>query len=177
MTRSFRSLGKAILATLAASSLALGGITLANAEEAPVPTLYDGTPVTDTATRPITEDSVGMQMFGWSWNSLATECPAHLGPNGIDWILVLPPTDHVTGNEWWIHYQPTSYEINSDAGSREEFTTMVKACNDAGVQVVVDAVINHMAGRSGTSYSGYRYGSGLNFAVPIARVCEQLRSC
>lgn len=170
MTRSKRNFGKAILGTVAAATLAISGLTVANAEETPVPTLYSGLPVTDTATRAITEDSVGMQMFGWSWNSLATECPAHLGPNGIDWILVLPPTDHVIGVEWWIHYQPTSYEINSDAGTRAEFTSMVKACNDAGVQVVVDAVVNHMASASGTSFAGHDYGNDLNFYNPDGSV-------
>jgi hypothetical protein len=49
------------------------------------------------ATRPITENSVGIQMFGWNWTSIKAECPTQLGPAGIDWVLVLPPTDHIDG--------------------------------------------------------------------------------
>ena len=109
---------------------------------------------------PITSASVGIQMFGWNWNSLAKECTNVLGPRGIDWILTLPPNDHITGGTWWTHYQPTSYQLNSSAGTPEQFAAMVSACNNAGVKVVTDAVINHMAGRSGTSFSGVTYGDG-----------------
>ena len=127
------------------------------------PTLQGGTEGGGVATRPITEDSVGIQMFGWNWNSIKAECPSNLGPAGIDWVLVLPPTDHIDGNAWWVHYQPTSYELNSDAGTREQFIDMVHTCAQAGVQIVVDAVLNHMAGGSGISFSKKPYGENLNF--------------
>ena len=160
MTVFSSKIAKAVLAASSALALTFSLIQPAQAEDAPVPTLFSAS---DVATRPITEDSVGMQMFGWNWNSLATECPGHLGPNGINWILVMPPSDHINGTEWWIHYQPTSYQLNSDLGTATEFAAMVKACNDAGVQVVVDAVVNHMAGSSGVSYAGVKYGTNLNF--------------
>lgn len=117
----------------------------------------------------IDKSSVGLQMFGWNWNSIASECTTTLGPNGVDWVLTLPPSDHITGNQWWIHYQPTSYELNSDAGTREEFAAMVKTCNAAGVHVVTDAVLNHMAGREGTSFSGNDYGFDLAFGDTYQR--------
>ena len=34
---------------------------------------------------------------------------------------------------------------NSRSGSSEEFAEMVRRCNDVGVRVYVDAVLNHMA--------------------------------
>ena len=116
------------------------------------------------------KESVGLQMFGWNWNSIATECTAELGPAGVDWVLTMPPSDHIVGSQWWVHYQPTSYEINSDAGTREEFANMVKACNQAGVHVVTDAVLNHMAGREGTSFSGNEYGFDLKFGSTYTSV-------
>ena len=118
---------------------------------------------------PIAKGSVGLQMFGWNWNSIASECTTTLGPEGVDWILTVPPSDHITGNQWWVHYQPTSYELNSDAGTRKEFAAMVKTCNAAGVQVVTDAVLNHMAGREGTSFSGNEFGIDLAFGETYQR--------
>ena len=117
----------------------------------------------------IDKSSVGLQMFGWNWNSIASECTTTLGPEGVDWVLTLPPSDHITGSAWWIHYQPTSYELNSDAGTRDEFAAMVKTCNTAGVHIVTDAVLNHMAGREGTSFSGNDYGFDLTFGDTYQR--------
>lgn len=114
-----------------------------------------------TISKPITNASVGVQMFGWSWKSLESECKNYLGPNGIDWILTLAPSDHIHGYAWWVRYQPTSYSLNSSAGTAAEFAQMVAACNTAGVKVITDAVINHMAGGSGVSVDGktYEFGS------------------
>lgn len=148
------------VAIAVAAAFALSSISAANAEEptaTPVPELT-------TMASPIAKGSVGLQMFGYNWNSIALECTTTLGPEGVDWVLTLPPTDHIKGNEWWIHYQPTSYELNSDAGTRAEFVNMVNACKKAGVAIVTDAVVNHMAGGTGTSYSGITYGTDLNFA-------------
>jgi len=90
----------------------------------------------------ITTQSVGMQMFMWPWVSLQTECTYVLGPEHIDWIMVSPPQEDITGPQWWTHYQPVSYSLNSQLGTERQFTDMVTACNDAGVKVIVDAVIN-----------------------------------
>jgi alpha-amylase len=110
----------------------------------------------------ITTQSVGIQMFTWPWVSLKTECTSVLGPEHVDWILVSPPQEDISGTQWWTHYQPVSYKLTSQLGTEQQFTDMVSACNKAGVQVIVDAVINHMAnsagkGFAGTSFSKYNY--------------------
>ena len=110
----------------------------------------------------ITTQSVGIQMFTWPWVSLKTECSKVLGPEGVDWILVSPPQEDIHGTQWWTHYQPVSYKLTSQLGTEQQFTDMVSACNQAGVQVIVDSVINHMAnssgiGFAGTSFSKYNY--------------------
>ena len=92
---------------------------------------------------------VGVQLFMWNWESVASECEDFLGPHGIDWVLVMPPQEHIQGSAWWTHYQPVSYQIESRLGTRQDFEDMVARCQDAGVDVIVDAVINHMAGVSG----------------------------
>jgi alpha-amylase len=121
-----------------------------------------------TISKPITNASVGIQMFGWSWPALEAECKNTIGPNGIDWILTLPPQDHITGSAWWTHYQPTSYSLNSSAGNSSEFASMVSVCNTAGVKVITDAVLNHMAGGSGVSFDGksYEFGTYQNLFKP-----------
>lgn len=110
----------------------------------------------------VTTQSVGVQLFEWTWNSIAKECPSKLGPAGYDWVEVSPPQEHIVGSEWWIHYQPVSYELESKLGTRAEFAAMVETCRKAGVSIIVDAVINHMAasatvGWAGTKHEKYEY--------------------
>lgn len=46
---------------------------------------------------------------------------------------------------WWERYHPISYQIISRSGDKEEFEAMSRSCNNAGVRVYVDVVLNHMA--------------------------------
>lgn len=117
-----------------------------------------------TGCSPATEKGdVGIQLFMYNWESVANECEQSLGPSGISWVLVSPPQDHLDDAPWWVHYQPVSYDLNSRLGTKQQFTNMVQTCNAAGVDVIVDAVINHMAGRlagfgwSGQSFEKYQY--------------------
>ncbi len=103
-------------------------------------------------------------LFEWNWNSVARECRTFLGPHGYGAVQVSPPQEHVRGQEWWVAYQPVSYRIESRKGTRAQFAAMVGACHDAGVQVIADAVVNHMAnldkpgpGWAGTEWSHYDY--------------------
>lgn len=91
---------------------------------------------------------------------MADECRTTLGPKGYGYVQVSPPQEHVTGNQWWVAYQPVSYRIESRKGTRAQFQTMVSACHTAGVKVIVDAVINHMSGQAngGTGWAGSSYG-------------------
>jgi len=51
-----------------------------------------------------------------------------------------------------------SYQIESRLGTRAQFAAMVAACHDAGVRVIADAVVNHMAGiESGTGWAGTEF--------------------
>jgi alpha-amylase len=102
----------------------------------------------------ITSQSVGIQMFMYNWNSIGSECVNVLGPEGIDWVQTSPPQEHVNGAQWWVHYQPVSYKLESSLGTERQFRAMVAKCNSVGVQVIVDAVINHMANSSGVGYAG-----------------------
>jgi alpha-amylase len=116
------------------------------------------TPLTSAEDQVVNAKSVGVQMFEWTWNSLAKECTSNLGPAGYDWVEVSPPQEHIVGDQWWTHYQPTSYKLESNLGTREEFATMVDTCGKAGVSIIVDAVINHMAASGTDGWAGTKHG-------------------
>lgn len=108
------------------------------------------------------EDQVGVQLFMWGWDAIERECE-FLGESGIDWVLTSPPQEHVAGAQWWTVYQPVSYQLESRLGTRDEFASMVQTCKENGVEIIADAVINHMTGRdsgvgfAGTEFSKYEY--------------------
>ncbi len=135
-----------ILTAIATFSLVLTGATLspANAET----TFYPA------PNKVVNESTVGIQMFLYPWTSIASECTNVLGPSGIDEVQISPPQEHIRGDQWWVHYQPVSYKLESRLGTRAEFSAMVQACNKAGVMIIADAVINHMANSGGTGWAG-----------------------
>ncbi|MFI9238792.1 alpha-amylase family protein [Streptomyces sp. NPDC053079] len=101
-------------------------------------------------------------LFEWNYSSVARECKDTLGPAGYGYVQVSPPQEHIRGPQWWTSYQPVGYRIAGRLGDRAAFAGMVAACHGAGVKVVVDAVVNHMAaapgtGTGGTSYTKYDY--------------------
>ncbi|MEU4211350.1 alpha-amylase family protein [Streptomyces sp. NPDC026206] len=101
-------------------------------------------------------------LFEWKYASVAKECKDTLGPAGYGYVQVSPPQEHIQGPQWWTSYQPVSYRIAGRLGDRAAFAGMIAACHGAGVKVVVDAVVNHMAagsgtGTGGTSYTKYDY--------------------
>ena len=103
------------------------------------------------------ESQVGLQLFMWPWDSIAAECE-FLGAAGVDWVLISPPQEHITGAAWWTVYQPVSYKIESRLGNREQFAAMVSTCAEHDVDIIADAVINHMTAQaSGTGYAGTEF--------------------
>ena len=108
---------------------------------------------------------VAVQLFEWSWTDVAAECENALGPLGYRAALISPPQEHAVldGGPWWEHYQPVSYVVaHTTFGTVTQFDDMVRRCRAAGVDVYVDAVINHMTAGSGTGsnatvYTKYDY--------------------
>lgn len=110
---------------------------------------------------------VAVHLFDWKWTDIASECEAVLGPAGFKAVQVSPPQEHsITPTfDWSERYQPVSYSIDrSRSGTRAEFIAMVSRCKAVGVDIYVDAVINHMTnfpspgvGSNGTAYTKYSY--------------------
>uniref|UniRef100_UPI00358F875F pancreatic alpha-amylase-like isoform X2 n=1 Tax=Myxine glutinosa TaxID=7769 RepID=UPI00358F875F len=91
-----------------------------------------------------------VHLFEWRWNDIADECERWLNPNGFAGVQVSPPNENLIITDpwrpWWERYQPISYKLCSRSGSEEEFKEMVKRCNNVGVRIYVDAILNHMCG-------------------------------
>lgn len=109
-----------------------------------------------------------VHLFEWKWSDIAKEC-SYLADKGYSAVQVSPPMEHVVPTAadsyaWWVRYQPISYSLgNSRSGTLAEFQNMVTTCNNEGVDIYVDAVINHMTGvgsgtgSNGSSYTAYDY--------------------
>ncbi len=97
-----------------------------------------------------TARTVFVHLFEWKWADIAQECENFLGPMGYSAVQVSPPQDHrvipASGYPWWQRYQPVSYELISRSGDRAAFQNMVERCYAVGVDIYVDAIINHMTG-------------------------------
>jgi len=108
-----------------------------------------------------------VHLFEWKWTDIAAECESVLGPAGFRAVQVSPPQEHsiVPSHDWSERYQPVSYSIDrSRSGTRVELVNMLNRCKAAGVDIIVDAVINHMTnfpspgvGSNGTAYTKYSY--------------------
>lgn len=99
-----------------------------------------------------------LHLFEWNWQDIATECEQYLGPKGYAAVQVSPPNEHIQGGAWWTRYQPVSYQLESRGGTRAEFINMVDRCKAVGVDIYVDAVINHMASGDGIGTAGSAFG-------------------
>ncbi|CAJ0596054.1 unnamed protein product [Cylicocyclus nassatus] len=111
---------------------------------------------------------VMVHLFEWKWKDIAAECENFLQYFGYGAVQVSPPMEHITLIEkndlpWWVRYQPVSYKLISRSGNEEEFKDMVDRCNKVGVRIVVDAVINHMAGAAQKKGVATRDSSGGSF--------------
>lgn len=130
--------------------------TLTTAAALTAAALVGMTPTTAEASPPGTKDVTAV-LFEWNYASVAKECTSTLGPAGYGYVQVSPPAEHIQGSQWWTSYQPVSYKIAGRLGDRTAFQNMVNTCHAAGVKVVADTVINHMAAGSGTGTGGSSY--------------------
>ncbi|NJL49993.1 MAG: ATPase, partial [Leptolyngbyaceae cyanobacterium SM2_5_2] len=122
-----------------------------------------------------------VHLFEWPWADIAAECEQFLGPNGFGAVQISPPQEHIVlpdwGYPWWQRYQPVSYRLESRSGTRSELIDMVQRCNQVGVKIYADAVINHMAGMesgrgsAGTEFTKYSY-PGL-YKLEDFNTCQQ----
>jgi len=121
------------------------------------------------------QNLVVTHLFEWRWEDVGLECEQYLGPAGFGAVQVSPVTDHILGESWAVRYQPVTYALESRAGNRTDFIEMVARCRKAGVQVLVDVVLNHMAGpyvQSPANESGKVCGGKENTSNTSTLFCE-----
>ncbi|XP_066940330.1 alpha-amylase 1-like [Macrobrachium rosenbergii] len=100
----------------------------------------------------VTNGQVIVHLFEWPWSDIARECEEFLGPRGFGGVQVSPPNENVVVHQdtvtrpWWERYQPVSYQLVTRSGDENAFKDMVSRCNNVGVRIYADAVINHMSG-------------------------------
>ncbi|CAE6399533.1 unnamed protein product, partial [Rhizoctonia solani] len=115
--------------------------------------------------------TVIIQMFEWSWDSIAAECTSFIGPAGYGYVQVSPPAEHITGSQWWTDYQPVSYILTSKRGNRSQFQA-------AGVGVIADTILNHMAGiDNGTGVAGSGYLAAAQYNYPGIYQTQDFHHC
>ena len=133
---------------------------------------------------PAPAGGVFVHLFEWPWADVAKEC-AFLAQAGYTAVQISPPNEHLipTADQggqsasdypWWVRYQPITHDITkltSRSGSLAQFQAMLTTCNAAGVDIYVDAVINHMAyeevGNPPAGTAGTEYDNG--FPSPTTR--------
>ena len=120
-----------------------------------------------------------VHLFEWRWDDIAAECERFLGPKGYCGVQISPPNECVAvyndhnKRPWWERYQPISYKTYSRSGDEDAFNDMVSRCNNVGVRIYVDIVMNHMCGEGvgqGYGIAGSYYDTNsLSFpAVPYS---------
>ncbi|XP_052873465.1 alpha-amylase 4N-like [Anopheles cruzii] len=88
-----------------------------------------------------------VQLFEWRYEDIENECRTFLGPNGFGGVQLSPVNEVRTSKSptWTDRYEPVSYKLTSRSGNETALRTMIAACNEAGVRVYVEVVLNHMA--------------------------------
>ncbi|XP_078573488.1 alpha-amylase-like [Branchiostoma floridae x Branchiostoma japonicum] len=112
-----------------------------------------------------------VHLFEWRWADIAAECETFLGPYGFGGVQVSPPNENrviaIPYRPWWERYQPISYHLNTRSGNDEDFKDMVHRCNQQGVRIYADVVINHMCGFGGSGHgTGGSYFNAENLDFP-----------
>ncbi|KAM4641397.1 pancreatic alpha-amylase-like isoform 1-T2 [Discoglossus pictus] len=107
-----------------------------------------------------------VHLFEWRWDDIAAECERYLAPNGFGGVQISPPSENIVvtnpNRPWWERYQPISYKLCTRSGNEQQFRDMVTRCNNVGVYIYVDAIINHMCGSGGGTGTHSTCGSYFN---------------
>ena len=126
-----------------------------------------------------------VHLFEWRWGDIADECERYLQYNGYCGVQVSAPAEHlIVDNEWeqrpWgERYNPLSYKLYTRSGDEKAFADMVKRCNDVGVRIFVDAVLNHMShwgSGSGVGIGGTKYDANTKDFPGVPYTSEHFNS-
>ena len=94
-----------------------------------------------------TKDGVILHAWNWSFNTIRSRLP-EIAAAGFKTIQTSPiqgvKENTMTGNLWWILYQPINFNIgNAQLGTREQFRQLCAEAATYGINIIVDVVANH----------------------------------
>ncbi|XP_060526193.1 alpha-amylase-like [Cylas formicarius] len=99
-----------------------------------------------------------VHLFEWKWDAIASECENFLSKKKYGGVQISPAGENLIVEDpfrpWWERYQPVSHSLNTRSGDEAALADMIKRCNDVGVRIYVDILLNDMAGLSGTGTAG-----------------------
>lgn len=85
-----------------------------------------------------------LHAFNWSYEEIGNRA-AEISDLGYKYVLVSTPAKS-DGGLWWARYQPQDYRvIDHPLGNKQTFSRMIEQLHTAGVKVIADIVLNHMA--------------------------------
>lgn len=74
---------------------------------------------------------------------------------GYTAIQITPIQECKENGTWWGYYQPLSFTIGNDIGTKEELKELSTKANELGIKVIVDVICNHVAGRDNGELKPY----------------------
>ena len=89
-----------------------------------------------------------IHMFQWELSDIKDNLQ-NIKNSGYTHIQISPvtPTKQPESHEYWLLYQPIDFTIGNNLGSKEELIDLCNAAHDIGLQIIVDVVTRHLAGR------------------------------
>jgi len=98
-----------------------------------------------------------VHLFEWPYDAIAQECEQQLAPAGYKAIQISPVNEVISDATWWARYQPVTFDkFDGRSGNEQQLKKMISRCNQVGIDVYADVVINHTAdyGGEGVGTSG-----------------------
>lgn len=102
-----------------------------------------------------------LHAFDWSFNTIRNEL-SNIAAAGYKSIQVSPvqgtKETSTDPTKWWLLYQPTNESIgNIQLGSLDDFKSLCSEAKNYGISIIVDVVMNHMAGTGDSLSSDVDY--------------------
>lgn len=87
-----------------------------------------------------------LHCFNWTMKDVE-ENLSKIKDSGFTAVQIGPIQQCKEGKEHWKLYQPTSFWIGNRLGTYEDFVVLCSKAHEMGLQVYVDVVLRHMAGK------------------------------
>lgn len=88
-----------------------------------------------------------IHMYNWETKEIINRVQriANQGFTAIQ-IPTVQPFKNSYKDKWYWQYQPLSFEIGNEFGSKEELISLCNKAHEHGLKIIVDVILTHMAG-------------------------------